>query len=94
MAVIEAKMTKAICTGSASTEDRALEWLRQHGAIIDGCQAVTVIVLPEKALVEKNGYEWRYSISFYGPDGNPEGQYVEVESYIDAYDTVLRLMEV
>ncbi len=84
-------MGKAIVTGCVSTEDQAVEWLKAQGATVNGCQAVTVIVLPERAMVNEDGYHWRYTITFYGPDGNSLETYVEVELNVDAYETVLRL---
>ncbi len=86
-------MTQAICTGSAYTEDRAIEWLKARGATVASVQAVTVIVLPESARLESDGRYWRYAITFYGPDGDEEETYVEMEHYADAYETVLRLIE-
>ena len=84
-------MSKIITTASTYTELDAIMWLERHGARIDAVLACTVIELPEKALVEKDGQEWRYVISFYGPDGNREMKYVEVEHNIDANETILTL---
>ncbi len=83
--------TQAICTGSAHTEDRAIEWLKAHGAIVESTHAVTVIILPENARVERSSDYWRSSITF--PPDHEEGSYVEVEHYVDAYETILTLHE-
>ena len=47
---------------------------------------------PEKARVERDGYEWRYAISFdKDEDENGDCPYCEVEHYIDSNDTRIRL---
>lgn len=48
-----------------------LEWLEKRGAtIIDG-GAVTVVALPERAILERKVYDswWDYRVSFYDDDG-------------------------
>ena len=85
-------MRKAIATGNASTNAQAIAWLRAHGAEIESCHAITLIILPEHALLE-NRAGWLYTIEFYDPDGNREDQYVEIELNVDAYETVLTLKQ-
>lgn len=48
-----------------------LEWLEKHGATIIDAGAVTVIALPERAIVERKalGRWWDYSVSFFDEDG-------------------------
>lgn len=49
----------------------ALEWLERNGATIIDAGAVTVIALPERAIVERKVWDtwWDYRISFYDDDG-------------------------
>jgi hypothetical protein len=81
--------SKAIAVGDI--EDDAKAWLIAHGATVEESD-VTIIRLPDKAQVEGDGEWWRYIISFYGPDGNYEPHYCEVNINIDAYKTEISLI--
>ena len=37
------RIPKVIATGSASTDDSAIEWLKSHGATTQWCAGVTLI---------------------------------------------------
>ncbi len=43
------------------------------------------------AEVSKGNLGWDYAIAFYNAEGNDEESWVEIELYIDAYETQLRL---
>src|SRR5437868_5165188 len=77
-----------IVAGDVSNE--AVEWLKAHGAKIEGFGLLT-ITLPEQALVHKGTCGWDYSIAFYSASGNDEESWLDVELYIDSYETSLRL---
>lgn len=83
-------LKKVIATGSANTDDKAIEWLKAHGATVVSTQlAVDLIELLEKAKLERGNQYWQWIITFTGEDGNDEDGYVEIESYADLYETVL-----
>lgn len=82
-------VTKVIAAGNVS--DEAQNWLVCHGARIENNLALSLIELPEAALVDRGAYAWEYAISFYDADGNYEETWVEVELAVDAYETRLRL---
>ena len=79
-------ITKIIGTGRASTDDKALEWLKAHGAtLVHSLAPVDLIELPENARLERGNQYWQWTITF--PDEDP---YVEVELYADLCETVLK----
>lgn len=72
------------------------DWLLFHHALVATIEVrhvpITLIALPEAAIVAKDGREWRYCVSFYGPDGNEEEMYLEViTDGINAAATTLTL---
>ncbi len=82
---------KVIAAGDISEE--AEKFLREHGAQFNDHFSVSLIELPENALVQKDGYEWRYAIGFdeEEEDENGEQFYCEVELYVNALDTRITL---
>ncbi|HEY7417092.1 MAG TPA: hypothetical protein VH593_18035 [Ktedonobacteraceae bacterium] len=85
-------LKKVIATGSASTEDAAIEWLKAHGAIVESALGIDIIELPENARIEGGSHHWQKHIVFSDADGNEEPQCVEVELDVDANETALYLI--
>ena len=83
-------MAKQVTIVAGDTTDEAIEWLKAHGAQIEGF-GLLIITLPAKALVHKGNRGWDYSIAFYNADGNDEESWLDVELYLDAYETSLTL---
>src|SRR4051794_9579851 len=83
-------MAKQVTLVAGDVTDEAQEWLKQHGAKIEGFGLLT-ITLPTQALVHKGNRGWDYSINFYDVDGNDEESYIDVELDLDAYETALTL---
>lgn len=84
-------MDKIIVTGSPETEDQAIEWLRQRGAEVSQCQGVTIIALPEDAILEKLAFHWQYALTFGCQERNEAPNYVVVDLDVDARKTILKL---
>jgi len=83
-------MAKQVTIVAGDVSEEAVEWLKAHGATIEGFGLLT-ITLPAKALVHKGNRGWDYSIAFYDADGNDEESWLDVELYLDAYETSLTL---
>jgi hypothetical protein len=83
--------SKVIASGNIT--DQALVWLTAHQATFENTLALSLISLPETAMVEKGtpGQSWEYTVSFYDQDGNYEDEYAVVELDIDAYETRIYL---
>jgi len=75
--------------GTSDTADDAIEYLKEKGAKVDSALGITVIQLPDSALLEGRGHE--YAISFYDEAGNYEDKYVTVDADVDASWTILKL---
>jgi hypothetical protein len=72
-------LKKVICTGSPNTEDKAITYLKQQGAIVNSYTGIKIIELPEKAkLAKEEYYNSIYIVSFSGPDGNDIGRYIRM----------------
>jgi hypothetical protein len=82
--------SKVIATGSSSTEDSALEYLKLYGCEVEYCSSVTLIRLPENAKLEKGNLWWDYSISFASQFDDDE-TYVSVELSCDVQETIVKL---
>ncbi|MFL5591839.1 MAG: hypothetical protein ACJ8DI_29895 [Ktedonobacteraceae bacterium] len=82
--------TKQVTIVAGDISDEAVQWLKAHGATIEGF-GLLIITLPEKALVHKGNRGWDYSIAFYNAEGNDEESWLDVELYLDAYETGLTL---
>lgn len=84
--------SKVIATGSSSTEDSALEWLKLYGCEIEYCSGVHLIRLPENARLDKGSHTncWGYTISFVSQFDDDE-TYAEVALYCDANETTVTL---
>jgi hypothetical protein len=76
---------KVIASGNIT--DQAQAWLVAHDARIEDTLALSLIELPEGAVVEKGLQCWEHTISFYDADGDYEEEYAVVELDIDAYET-------
>jgi hypothetical protein len=83
-------MAKQVTIVAGDVSDQAVQWLKAHGAQIEGFGLLT-ITLPEEAQVHKGSRGWDYTIAFYNDEGNDEASWIEIEMYIDAYETVLSL---
>jgi len=83
-------MAKQVTLVAGDVSDEAVEWLKAHGASIEGI-GLLIITLPEKAQVQKGSYGWDYAIAFYNAEGNDEESWLDIELAIDAYETQLRL---
>ena len=81
--------TKVIASGNITPE--ADLFLMSHGAKVEDTLALTLISLPETAMVEKGSQSWEYTVSWYDADGNYEDEYAVVELDIDAYETRIYL---
>lgn len=79
-------MAKQVTLVSGNVDDNAQNWLKAHGATIEGFGLLT-ITLPEKAQVRRGDRGWDYSISFYDAEGNEEQSYLEIELALDVYET-------
>ena len=75
---------------AGDVSDDAVQWLRAHGATIEGI-GLLIITLPKQAQVQKGNLGWDYAVAFYDVEGNDEESWIEIELYIDAYETQLRL---
>lgn len=84
-------MAKQVTLVAGDVDEKAVAWLKAHGAQIEGIGLLTM-TLPETALVYRGNRGWDYSVSFYNAEGNDEESYVDIETDIDAYDTRVRLM--
>lgn len=84
-------MAKQVTLAAGDVDEKALEWLKAHGAQVEGIGLLT-ITLPETALVYRGNRGWDYAVSFYNVEGNDEDSYLDIETDIDAYDTRVRLM--
>jgi hypothetical protein len=84
-------MKKQVTLAAGDYTDEALAFLLAHGAKVESCLGLTVISLPETANVERGAHGWDYTIGWNDEEGDPEEEYIEVELYVDAYETVLRL---
>jgi len=65
-----------IVTGSHSTEDSALEWLKLFGAQTEDFNGCTFISLPENGKIEQGAYNSTFAVSF-------ESQLDDDETYVD-----------
>lgn len=65
-----------IVTGSNSTEDSALEWLKLFGAQTEDFNGCTFISLPENVKIEPGTYNSTFTVSFYS-------QLDDDETYVD-----------
>jgi len=86
-------MSKAVIAAGHVTEG-AEQFLRQHGATIGGTLGLTIIELPEDAEVCGPGYQAvqnEYVIQWTDEDGNDPEEWIEVELYLDAYETRVSL---
>jgi hypothetical protein len=83
-------MAKQVTLAAGDVSDEAIAWLKAHGAKIEGF-GLLIITLPEQAQVHKGSRGWDYTIAFYNAEGNDEQSWVEIELYVDAYETALRL---
>ena len=83
-------MAKQVTIVAGDVSDKAVQWLKAHGALIEGFDLLT-ITLPEQAQVQRGSHGWDYTIAFYNDEGNDEASWIEIELYIDAYDTSLSL---
>ena len=77
--------TKVIASGDISPE--ALTFFQQHGCKVEDTLGLSLVTLPETALVEKGSQSWEYTVTWYDQDGNYEEVYAVVELDIDAYET-------
>ena len=83
-------VAKQVTIVAGDVSEEAVQWLKAHGATIEGF-GLLIITLPEKAQVQKGNLGWDYAIAFYNAEGNDEESWIEIELYIDAYETQLRL---
>ena len=65
-----------IVTGSNSTEDSALEWLKLFGAQTEDFNGCTFIRLPENVKIERGTYNSTFAVSF-------DSQLDDDETYVD-----------
>ena len=86
-------MAKQVTIAAGDIDLEALAFLHGHGAQSSNSLGLTIIALPETARVERGAYAWQYTIGWYGEDGNLEEQYCEVELYVDAYETRVKLIK-
>jgi hypothetical protein len=86
-------MAKQVTIATGDIDIEALAFLHGHGAKSENSLGLTIIALPETAQVERGAYHWQYTIGWYDEDGNLEEQYCEVELYVDAYETHVKLMK-
>ena len=71
-----------------------IEWLQEHHARIETCLGLTIVELPAKAHVDKEGQEWHYSVWFYDQNGEQEETYLDIEHYAnDEQETEWRLKQ-
>lgn len=79
-----------LAAGDVTAEARL--FLEQHGARIEESLGILIITLPDTANVDRDTYvKSQYYIWWYDAEGNEEEQFLEVELYIDAYETRIRL---
>jgi len=83
-------MAKQVTIVSGDVSDEAVQWLKAHGAKVEGIDLLT-ITLPEKAQVQRGTRGWDYAIAFYNAEGNDEDSWIDIELDIDAYETSLSL---
>lgn len=74
--VLDLSYTPVIVTGSNSTEDSALEWLKLFGAQTEDCNGCTFISLPENVKIEQGTYSSTFAVSF-------ASQLDDDETYVD-----------
>jgi hypothetical protein len=79
-----------IVTGSHSTEDSALEWMRLFGAQTEDFNGVTFVSLPENVRIESDIHTNTYTVEF-ASQLQDDGTYVEVLLYPNARETVVTL---
>ena len=85
-------MAKQVTIAAGDIDIEALSFLHGHGAKSENSLGLTIVSLPESAHVDRDTYvKGQYYIWWYGEDGNEEEQFIEVELYIDAYETRIRL---
>ena len=86
-------MSKAVIAAGHVT-DEAEQFLRLHGAAIGGTLGLTIIEVPEDAEICGPGYQFvqnEYAIQWPLEDGNDPEEWIEVELYLDAYETCVSL---
>ena len=81
-------MAKQVTLVAGDVSDEAVEWLKAHGAKIEGFGLLT-ITLPEQAQVQRGSRGWDYAIAFYNAEGNDEESWIDIELDVDVYDTRL-----
>jgi hypothetical protein len=79
-----------IVTGSNSTEDSALEWLKLFGAQTEDFNGCTFISLPENVKIEQGTYKSTFAVSFYSQLDDDE-TYVDVLLRPNARETEVTL---
>lgn len=83
-------MSKTIVAGNVSSE--ALKFLREHGARVESNLGLSMIELPEGAEVSGPRYVHNeYVVQWTDEDDNDPLEWIEVELYLDAYDTRVNL---
>ncbi len=83
-------MAKQVTIVAGDVSDKAVQWLKAHGAIVEGFGLLS-ITLPEQAQVQRGNLGWDYAIAFYNAEGNDEDSWIDIELYVDAYETSLIL---
>lgn len=83
-------MSKTIVAGNVSSE--ALEFLRGHGARVESNLGLSIIELPKDAEVSGPRYVHNeYVVQWTDEEDNDPLEWIEVELYLDAYDTRVKL---
>ncbi len=86
-------MSKVVIA-AGDVSDEALQYLRSHGAVIDGALGLTMIELPEDAEICKPGYQSppsEYGIQWADEDGSDPLEWIEVYLNLDVNETRVRL---
>ena len=83
-------MSKTIVAGHISSE--ALKFLQEHGAVIESALGLSIIELSKDAEVSGPRYVHNeYTIQWTDEEDNDPLEWIEVELYLDAYDTRVKL---
>lgn len=65
-------------------DEKTCHWLEANGAVLVDGGVVQVIILPERAIVERQGSWWAYAVSFYDEDGIEIEPGLVVDLHVDA----------
>jgi hypothetical protein len=86
-------MASTVVIAAGHVTDEAQVFLKAHGATLEYALGLEVIQLPVTAMVEKQAHDWHHTIAFYGPDGEYEDSYCDIELDVNAYETVIVLKQ-